>query len=783
MHSRAMSYTNNHFYLHLVRYHVKFSYYTNMKKTLPSILALFVLLSGLGAGIILVQNQQDIRGRAAEPDITTQKIVELANQIDKSQNANVETYQSSFLGYEIRVNTNLWEAQPGTDITRVNLPNLSFNLKSGYGGANVQLRVFENSDYQAALVQKSSSTETPLESVANYYQDNPDLPEGATIAEKKIVQKNGKPAYRFTINQTILGVETQFYQYLVVSTDKYYVITANYPSSLKETAILTESFIDEFIFSVPDAAVQGASDAISESQILDEVKIAELTKPSVVNIVTLYCNSLSVNNSSGLKYLKSSYQYCDGAKGSGFFISESGHVGTNGHVVKVYPEMSMVSGIQSGSLRFFLIDLVKEMTFQREGLDITDQQALGVLAQTIGNPQTLQALLVGMYEFLDQGVMSITEGQTKYYVKLGNDPLVFDEAKIKAGDVLNSITPSSQIKEAKLIAFDFPNSLSVDAVLHNATPQGSDVAIIKIDDASLAFPSLKLGDSSLLKDGSSLLVIGYPGLVEGSQSDSSLISFQSSGQPTITRGVVSSIKTDNAGRKLIQTDASIDHGNSGGPAFNDQGEVVGLATYGFLSQSGNYNFLRDIADLKELANQNNIALTESSTYISWETGLFYFWDSFYKKSVVEFETIQEEYPIHPSVGSYISDAQVAIQDGKDKGGIFGTISPTVVNIVIGIVVVAGLGGLIFVIAKKRKPGSPVSTVLQVPATPSVVTPPTQVPPQPTTPNLQPTPTPQTQTYPATAMEVIGTPQTPIPSPAQPVAQPVAAQPETNSTQS
>ena len=708
-----------------------------MKKIFPSLLGTLALIGGLGVGLVLIQESQDIRKKAAEPaDTTTSKIVELATKLGEGANSSIAVYKSDLLGYQIRINKDLWQESLGTDLTRNDLSEVSFSLRSNYGNANVKMRAYSEDEFYKAIAGRSISSEETLVSVANYYQRNPDIPQGAKIAEAKAVQKGGKEVYRFTVTQRILGVDTQFYQDLSFSDNKYYVITANYPASLPEVSALTESFVDDFNFYSTDTTVKGSSTSKdSGSQILDEVKVAELAKPSVVNIVTLFCNDLTVPDSGSLKYLKPSYKYCDGAMGSGFFISENGHIGTNGHVVKIYPEMSFVSGIQSGSLKFFLIDLVKEMTFQRDGIEISNEQALGALSQTMSNPQSFQALLVGMYDFLDKKVLIIKEGQTRYFVKLSNEPITFDENKIKSGDILNAIVASSQIKEAELVGFDYPNSLSVDAVLRQNVPQGSDVAIIKMKDTGVAFPALKLGSIASLKDGSQLLVIGYPGLVSGSQTDkTSIISHESSAQPTITRGVVSSIKTDNSGRRLVQTDTSIDHGNSGGPAFNNNGEVVGIATYGFGSQSGNYNFLRDIEDLKKLANDNAIALTESQSYINWESGLFYFWDRYYRKSVKLFDVIKEDYPIHPSIDTYIADAQIAIENGEDRSGIIGALtdkfSPTVLIVVFGLFIVIGVGGVIFVIKKKKNQKTETGAVSNPPLPPSMpsVQPTTPTPP-------------------------------------------------------
>lgn len=76
------------------------------------------------------------------------------------------------------------------------------------------------------------------------------------------------------------------------------------------------------------------------------------------------------------------------------------------------------------------------------------------------------------------------------------------------------------------------------------------------------FPALKLGTSKGLKEGEKIVVIGYPGLVSGEDDTFFIDPKASAGKPTVTRGIISAIKADYEGRTIIQTDASIDHGNS-----------------------------------------------------------------------------------------------------------------------------------------------------------------------------------------------------------------------------
>jgi S1-C subfamily serine protease len=100
-----------------------------------------------------------------------------------------------------------------------------------------------------------------------------------------------------------------------------------------------------------------------------------------------------------------------------------------------------------------------------------------------------------------------------------------------------------------------------------------DLALLKVAQLPPKAVVAPLGDSDRLKPGQRLFAIGAPYGLEHS----------------LTAGVVSALRS-NLGRglvpkHLVQTDVPINQGNSGGPLFNDRGEVVGIASF-ILSRSG-----------------------------------------------------------------------------------------------------------------------------------------------------------------------------------------------------
>jgi len=126
---------------------------------------------------------------------------------------------------------------------------------------------------------------------------------------------------------------------------------------------------------------------------------------------------------------------------------------------------------------------------------------------------------------------------------------------------------------------------------------GKDVAIIKI--AANNLPTVKLGDSSSVHIQEPITVIGYPGAA--SNNSLSILSEQSNMIPSVTNGHVSAVKTLVGQESVIQSDAVAGHGNSGGPAFNDANQVIGITTFGSQEESG-FNFFVPINTAMEYVN-------------------------------------------------------------------------------------------------------------------------------------------------------------------------------------
>jgi len=132
----------------------------------------------------------------------------------------------------------------------------------------------------------------------------------------------------------------------------------------------------------------------------------------------------------------------------------------------------------------------------------------------------------------------------------------------KAGHI---VTNYHVVAGAKSVKVSFSNNESLKATIVGSDPT-TDLAVLRVDASARALTPLSLGDSDLVQVGDQVVAIGNPfGLAR-----------------TATAGIVSALQRQITSPNqytidhVIQTDAAINHGNSGGPLIDMQGQVIGV---------------------------------------------------------------------------------------------------------------------------------------------------------------------------------------------------------------
>jgi S1-C subfamily serine protease len=161
----------------------------------------------------------------------------------------------------------------------------------------------------------------------------------------------------------------------------------------------------------------------------------------------------------------------------------------------------------------------------------------------------------------------------------------------KAGHI---VTNYHVIDGAREVQVNFSGDDRMDAKVIGSDPS-TDIAVLEIDAQARALTPLPLGDSETVRVGDAVIAIGNPFSLER----------------TVTAGIVSALQRritapdGFAIDEVIQTDAAINRGNSGGPLMNANGEVIGVNAQIETETGGNVGigFAIPINTVKEVVSQ------------------------------------------------------------------------------------------------------------------------------------------------------------------------------------
>lgn len=309
--------------------------------------------------------------------------------------------------------------------------------------------------------------------------------------------------------------------------------------------------------------------------------------------------------------------------GSGFIIHPDGYIATNGHVVARSYEMN-------------------ERMLGDEFLETAVAEACGPAVAALPADQRKARLRAIMADPENRMQIRLTK---KLHVHLST----------------GKIYPAQVLAYSPAIDPGVPRTASKGAGgdMGPMDSSGKDVAILKIAETNL--PTVRLAvNSTSIQLGEQIFLLGYPGVVLNHD----FLSQKSALEASVTVGRVSGFKIDITDRRVIQTDAAISWGNSGGPAFNLRGEVIGAATFISTTAEGDqaiqgFNFLIPVETVHAYASEISLKPTADSPFTqTWERAVTRYFQGNSAGTVQTLDEAERIMPGFPDLARLRSEAQM-----------------------------------------------------------------------------------------------------------------------------
>ena len=199
------------------------------------------------------------------------------------------------------------------------------------------------------------------------------------------------------------------------------------------------------------------------------------------------------------------------------------------------------------------------------------------------------------------------------------------------GAIVTNYHVISNAKDIKIKAGD--KVLDVEGLIF--ADKENDLVILKVKGEKL--PTVKIGDIGKAIIGEKVYVISSP---EGLEN-------------TISDGILSGIREITSDKKVLQITAPISPGSSGGPVFNKNGEVIGIATF-LIEKAQNLNFAMPVNLVKDKVKGKKIITVKESKIEDYKKtaeywfylGLAYVEAGMYREAI---ETLKQAIRIKPDL--------------------------------------------------------------------------------------------------------------------------------------
>jgi S1-C subfamily serine protease len=190
--------------------------------------------------------------------------------------------------------------------------------------------------------------------------------------------------------------------------------------------------------------------------------------------------------------------------------------------------------------------------------------------------------------------------------------------------------------------------------------RGMDLAVLGIERKNL--PALPLGDSDLVRVAEPIWSVGYPAVA--SSADEVIggwLSRDSDLEATVNSGTVTAIRTNVAKMPVFQSNVAIYRGNSGGPAVNGRGEVVGISTWGHTSAE-QIKFLVPVNVARRFLAEAKIPANAGGEFnVHYRSALDAAADGRWLEAKTELQPATRLFPKSPDLMRFSNDADRAIR--------------------------------------------------------------------------------------------------------------------------
>ena len=234
--------------------------------------------------------------------------------------------------------------------------------------------------------------------------------------------------------------------------------------------------------------------------------------------------------------------------------------------------------------------------------------------------------------------------------------------------LLDAVLPSTKVTLRPEVSVVVSNGTRLKAEVRKYSPpvetmSAKDLALLKVPGDT--FPVLPLAEGQGVRIGDPIHILGFPGVVLSHE----LLNQSASVEASVNTGAVSGFKEDKSGNQFIQTDAPAAWGNSGGPAVDQRGAVVGVLTSvsiapgaeGSLVQG--FNFVIPSQAVRDFVKDTPVKLGEPGRFNPpWFAGLRAFFSEDWKGAVRDFEAADKVLGGLPDVKRNLAEARDKVKN-------------------------------------------------------------------------------------------------------------------------